>query len=59
MLVENYILSLYGEVPKPEMKYMLEKELVGIPGVRVVINHIGLNEDIPGDLGKTTNKVGP
>lgn len=59
VLVENYIVSLYGEVPKPEMKYMLEKEMVGIPGVRVVINHIGLNEDIPGNLGKTTNRVGP
>jgi osmotically-inducible protein OsmY len=59
VLVENYILSLYGEVPKPEMKYVLEKEMVGIPGVRVVINHIGLNENIPGNLGKTTNRVGP
>lgn len=59
VLVENYIVSLYGEVPKPEMKYMLEKEMVGIPGVRVVVNHIGLNEDIPGNLGKTTNRVGP
>jgi osmotically-inducible protein OsmY len=59
VLVENYIMSLYGEVPKPEMKYALEKEMVGIPGVRVVINHIGLNEDIPGNLGKTTNRVGP
>jgi len=58
VLVENYIVSLYGEVPKPEMKYMLEKEIIGIPGVRVVINHIGLNEDIPGNLGKTTNRVG-
>ena len=56
VLVENYIVSLYGEVPKPEMKYMLEKEMVGLPGVRVVINHIGLNEDIPGNLGKTTNR---
>lgn len=58
-LVENYIVSLYGYVPNNAMKYMLEKEIVGIPGVRVVINHIGLDEDIPGNLGRTMNKVGP
>src|SRR5947209_11955198 len=56
-LVENYIVSLYGEVPKPEMKYMLEREITAIPGARVVINHIGLNKDIPGNLGKTTNRI--
>jgi hypothetical protein len=56
VLVENYIVSLYGETPTSAMKYMLEKELVGIPGVRVVINHIGLDEDIPGNLGKTRNR---
>jgi osmotically-inducible protein OsmY len=58
VLVENYIVSLYGYTPTNEMKYMLEREFLGIPGVRVVINHIGLNEDIPGNLGKTNNKVG-
>lgn len=58
VLVENYIVSLYGEVPNREMKYMLENELLSIPKVRVVINHIGLNEDIPGNLGQTRNKVG-
>ena len=57
-LVENYIVSLYGEVPKPEMKYMLEREITAIPGARVVINHIGLNEDIPGNLGRTSNRIG-
>jgi hypothetical protein len=57
-LVENYIVSLYGETPTNEMKYMLEREILGIPGVRVVINHIGLNEDIPGNLGRTNNKIG-
>jgi hypothetical protein len=57
VLVENYIVSLYGDVPKPEMKYMLEREITGIPGARVVINHIGLNEDIPGNLGRTTNRI--
>ena len=56
VLVENYIVSLYGETPTSEMKYMLEREIVGIPGVRVVINHIGLDEDIPGNLGKTRNR---
>lgn len=55
-LVENYIVNLYGEVPNSNMKQMLEREIVGIPGVRVVVNHIGLNEDIPGNLGKTRNK---
>jgi osmotically-inducible protein OsmY len=54
--VENYIVSLYGETPTREMKYALEKEIVGIPGVRVVINHIGLNKEIPGNLGKTRNQ---
>ncbi|HLZ61010.1 MAG TPA: BON domain-containing protein [Ktedonosporobacter sp.] len=58
ILVENYILSLYGEVPNKEMKYALEREMIAIPGVRVVVNHIGLNEDIPGNLGRTLNKVG-
>src|SRR5579859_2129690 len=57
VLVENYILQLYGEVPTEDMKLMLERELIGIPGVRVVVNHIGLNEDIPGNLGRTRNKI--
>jgi osmotically-inducible protein OsmY len=56
--VENYIVNLYGYTPTPEMKYMLEREIVAIPGVRVVVNHIGLDENIPGYLGKTNNKVG-
>ncbi len=55
VLVENYIANLYGDVPTAEMKYMLEREIVGIPGVRVVVNRIGLAE-IPGNLGKTRNK---
>jgi osmotically-inducible protein OsmY len=55
VLVENYILNLYGEVPTTSMKYALEREVLGIPGVRVVVNHIGLNKDIPGNLGKTRN----
>ncbi len=57
-LVENYIVNLYGEVPTNEMKYRLERELVTIPGVRVVVNRINL-KDIPGELGKTRNRVGP
>ena len=57
VLVENYIVSLYGEVPTPKMKYLLEKEITAIPGARVVINHIGLNEDIPGNLGRTSNRI--
>ncbi len=57
ILVENYILSLYGEVPSGGMKAMLEREMIGIPGVRVVVNHIGLNKEIPGNLGKTRNKI--
>jgi hypothetical protein len=57
VLVENYILHLYGDVPDSDMKYMLEREMIGIPGVRVVVNHIGLNKDIPGYLGKTRNKI--
>ncbi len=58
MLVENYILHLYGDVPHSKMKYTLEREMIGIPGVKVVVNHIGLNKDIPGNLGKTANKIG-
>jgi len=58
VLVENYIVSLYGEVPNPEMKYILEREITGIPGARVVINHIGLDKDIPGNLGRTSNRIG-
>jgi osmotically-inducible protein OsmY len=57
ILVENYILNLYGEVPSSSMKSMLEREMIGIPGVRVVVNHIGLNKEIPGNLGKTRNKI--
>ncbi len=56
LLVENYILNIYGDVPNKKMKYALERELIGIPGVRVIVNHIGLNKDIPGNLGKTANK---
>jgi osmotically-inducible protein OsmY len=56
VLVENYIVSLYGETPTSEMKYLLERELVSLPGVKVVVNHIGLNKDIPGNLGKTRNR---
>lgn len=55
ILVENYILHLYGDVPQKEMKYALEREMVGITGVKVVVNHIGLNKNIPGNLGKTRN----
>jgi len=58
VLVENYIVSLYGEVPTPEMKYMLEREITALPGARVVINHIGLDKDIPGNLGRTSNRIG-
>lgn len=58
VLVENYIVSLYGYTPNEKMKSMLERELLGIPGVRVVINHIGLDENIPGNLGRTAGKVG-
>lgn len=57
ILVENGIVSLYGSVPNTSMKYLLEREISGIPGARVVINHIGLNKDIPGNLGKTTNRI--
>ena len=57
-LVENGIVSLYGNVPDNAMKYQLEREISAIPGARVVINHIGLNKDIPGNLGKTTNRIG-
>jgi hypothetical protein len=57
VLVENYILHLYGDVPNNDMKFMLERELIGITGVKVVVNHIGLNEDIPGNLGRTRNKI--
>jgi len=57
-LVENGIVSLYGNVPDAAMKYLLEREISGIPGARVVINHIGLNTEIPGNLGKTTNRIG-
>ena len=57
VLVENYIVSLYGEVPNPEMKTLLEREITGIPGARVVINHIGLDKDIPGNMGRTTNRI--
>src|ERR1700680_1388519 len=57
VLVENYIVSLYGEVPTPEMKYMLEREITALPGARVVINHIGLDKDIPGNMGKTSNRI--
>src|SRR5436305_9044343 len=55
ILIENIIFNLYGDVPKKEMKYTLEREMVGIPGVRVVVNHIGLDKEIPGNLGKTRN----
>lgn len=57
-LVENGIVSLYGNVPDTAMKYLLEREMATIPGARVVINHIGLNKDIPGNLGRTTNRIG-
>ena len=57
VLVENGIVSLYGNVPSNSMKYALEREISGIPGARVVVNHIGLNKDIPGNLGKTTNRI--
>jgi hypothetical protein len=57
ILVENYILNLYGDVPDSDMRFVLEREMIGIPGVRVVVNHIGLNKDIPGNLGRTRNKI--
>ncbi|HEY4385067.1 MAG TPA: BON domain-containing protein [Ktedonobacteraceae bacterium] len=57
ILVENFIVHLYGEVPSNSMKQMLEREMIGLPGVRVVVNHIGLNKEIPGNLGRTRNKI--
>jgi BON domain len=57
VFVENYILHIYGDVPSKSMMQLLERELIGIPGVRVVVNHIGLNTEIPGNLGKTRNKI--
>lgn len=57
VLVENGIVSLYGAVPNTAMKYALEREISGVPGARVVVNHIGLDTDIPGNLGKTTNRI--
>ncbi len=57
ILVENFIVHLYGDVPNSSMKQMLEREMIGLPGVRVVVNHIGLNKEIPGNLGRTRNKI--
>jgi hypothetical protein len=57
ILVENFIVNLYGDVPSSSMKQMLEREMIGLPGVRVVVNHIGLNKEIPGNLGRTRNKI--
>jgi osmotically-inducible protein OsmY len=57
VLVENGIVSLYGVVPNTAMKYALEREISGVPGARVVVNHIGLDSTIPGNLGKTTNRI--
>ncbi|HEY0756132.1 MAG TPA: BON domain-containing protein [Ktedonobacteraceae bacterium] len=57
VLVENGIVSLYGNVPNDLMKSLLEREISGVPGARVVVNHIGLNTDIPGNLGRTTNRI--
>jgi len=57
VLVENGIVSLYGNLLNTSMKYLLEREISGVPGARVVVNHIGLNKDIPGNLGKTTNRI--
>ena len=28
-----------------------------LPGARVVINHIGLDKDIPGNMGRTSNRI--
>jgi hypothetical protein len=39
------------------MKNLLERELITIPGVRVIVNRINLR-DIPGELGKTRHRVG-
>ncbi|HEY4036058.1 MAG TPA: BON domain-containing protein [Ktedonobacteraceae bacterium] len=58
ILVENYILHLYGDVANSKTRSTLEREMIGIPGVKVVVNHIGLNKDIPGNLGRTANKIG-
>lgn len=57
VLVENGIVNLYGTVPSTSMKLALEREISGVPGARVVVNHIGLDKDIPGNLGKTTNRI--
>lgn len=57
VLVENGIVNLYGSVPNNTMKYALEREISGVPGARVVVNHIGLDTEVPGNLGKTTNRI--
>jgi hypothetical protein len=55
LLVENQIGELYGEVATSEQRKLLEREALAVPGVRVVINHLSVPQELDPQV-HTTNR---
>ena len=48
------MVELYGEVATSERRSLLEREALAVPGVRVVLNHLSIPQEV-GPRVHTTN----
>jgi hypothetical protein len=55
MLVEHQIVELSGEVATPEQRTLVEREVLTVPGVRVVLNHLSVPQEVRSRV-HTTNR---
>ncbi|HEX6779731.1 MAG TPA: BON domain-containing protein [Ktedonobacterales bacterium] len=55
MLVEQQIVELSGEVATPEQRTLVEREVLTVPGVRVVLNHLSVPQEASARV-HTTNR---
>jgi alkylated DNA nucleotide flippase Atl1 len=46
ILVEHRIVELSGEVATPEQRTLVEREALAVPGVRVVLNHLSVPQEV-------------
>ena len=55
MLVEQQIVELSGDVATPEQRTLVEREVLTVPGVRVVLNHLSVPQEASARV-HTTNR---
>jgi hypothetical protein len=55
MLVEHQIVELSGEVATSEQRALVERETLAVPGVRVVLNHLSVPQEVSARV-HTTNR---